>query len=126
MKRFIPYCIFFLVPLWGTTFACAHLDNWATVVPNECYGHSDIPHQPPFAYGAPDHPCIPTGVNRTQPFHLPTTFVREYNGSNCLRLSCCALSVSLMLGVTRVTFLSLHAEKEYSGYYLYSLRKLLI
>ena len=127
MKRLLTYC------LLATTLVLGAVALYATAcedaaVPTAagCDRTHSCPDHNTLAFDLPDQAGIPAGLNRAPHFRTPTSLTREETGSHHWRTACCSQLISLQLYTTRTTFLTLHAEREKAGYYLYTPRKLLI
>ena len=126
MKRLLTYCLLAATLVLGAAALCTPAWEADPVAVTGCDRTHSIPCHHDFAFDLPDQAGIPAGLNRAPHFRTPTNLAREETGSHHLRTACCSQLVSLQLCTTRSAFLTLHAEKEKAGYYLYTLRKLLI
>lgn len=74
-----------------------------------------------------DEPFISAGLDRTANSRIPTTKVVDTQGSNhLLRAMSHSKLAFQQLYTTKSIYDSFYAEKRMSGYYLYTLRQLLI
>ena len=127
MKRLLTYCLLAATLVLGAVALYATAcEDAAVPTAAGCDRTHSCPDHNTLAFDLPDQAGIPAGLNRAPHFRTPTSLTREETGSHHWRTACCSQLISLQLYTTRTTVLTLHAEREKAGYYLYTLRKLLI
>ena len=132
MKHFFSYSLLVVTLMLGVATFGAKLWEKCTVtcqavnlsIDDET---SSVPRATDCFLHRSDAAGIPAGLNRLPQFRVYSNAERTgHNEFHQLRIVCRTQSVAQQLHITLSAYRCLFAEREKTGYYIYTLRKLLI
>ncbi len=131
MKRFFLYNLFTVILLLGVTVVSTTV--WEKSLTSKTYPlnsiNNEIPADPlekTFFFTVHDSPAIPAGLTKISNPRVPVSIIRTgHNPYGILKFYFSQITQN-QLYTTGYTFVSHYSKKEYDGYYIYTLRKLLI
>lgn len=102
--------------------------NDACIQANLFVGTNDTDSLPEDGYFfmMPDTPFTPAGLNNISNSRVPVSFIKTVNNPYYTLKSCFSSLTHQQAHIIKSTFFSHYAKKEKDGYYIYTLRKLLI
>jgi hypothetical protein len=74
----------------------------------------------------PDSPCTSAGLNNISNPRVPVLFIKTVNNPYDTLKSCFSKLTDQQIHIIKSAFFSHYSKKEKDGYYIYTLRKLLI
>ncbi len=130
MKQLFSYTLFIVTLIISITAISTSVCNDYLSIPDnrlaDISNTATIPLEKDYSFNMLDIPFIPVGLNKISNPGVPISVIKAGNNSHC-KLKSYFLRLTLQqLSTNRDIYISLCSQKEKDGYYLFTLRKLLI